>query len=277
MDLLGKKIKHKAFGVGTVSGQDESHITIDFPAKTSTFVYPTAFENFLTADDPDIQKAVLAEIQAAKDAIAAAKAAEEAARAAAIQAAQEAAASKSKGTASSKKFVPTIRKEGQHLTYLVFQGDTFDEEFKGQFIWAPQYTKDGKQMHHWDRLMDVREGDIILHCANGYIQAVSKAMGPCEECIRPNLGEATDNWEKAGRMVKCDYTQIRKPIKTAAYKSDILNYCQVKYAPFDKDGNGNMGYLYDIAPGLAKVFLQASAKANKEVAELDYIQWLLSE
>ena len=275
MNLMGQKIKHKAFGVGTVTAQDESHITIEFPAKTSTFVYPAAFENFLIAEDPSHQQAILDEIQVAKDAIAFAKAAEAAAKAEAIKAAQEMAAAKSKSLSFTKKYVPTVRKEGQHLTYLVFQGDTFDEEFKGQFIWAPQYTKDGRQMHHWDRLMDVREGDIILHCANGYIQAISKAMGSCEECIRPNLGEASDNWETAGRMVRCDYTQIRKPIKTAVYKEDILKYCQVKYAPFDKDGNGNMGYLYDIAADLAKVFLQASAKANKEVADLDYIQWLL--
>ena len=33
---------------------------------------------------------------------------------------------------------------------------------------------------------------------------------------------------------------------------NIIRFCQVKYSPFDKDGNGNMGYLFDINRELAK-------------------------
>ncbi len=47
------------------------------------------------------------------------------------------------------------------------------------------------------------------------------------------------------------------------------------YTPFDKDGNGNMGYLYDIDPRLASIFLQAAAEKNENVKDLDYIQFLL--
>ena len=43
----------------------------------------------------------------------------------------------------------------------------------------------------------------------------------------------------------------------------------------DKNGNGNRGFLYDIDPRLASVFLRAVAKEDEEVAGLDYIRWLL--
>ena len=54
-----------------------------------------------------------------------------------------------------------------------------------------------------------------------------------------------------------------------------IQYCNIKYAPFDKNANGNIGYLYGIDNKLVSVFLKETAKNNNEIAELDYIQWLL--
>ena len=52
-------------------------------------------------------------------------------------------------------------------------------------------------------------------------------------------------------------------------------YCNVKYAPFDKDGNGNMGYLFSIDSRLAAFFVQEIAKNNKEIVDLDFLGFLL--
>ncbi len=41
------------------------------------------------------------------------------------------------------------------------------------------------------------------------------------------------------------------------YQMDILRYCNVKYGPYDK--NGNRVYLYDIDSRLLSVFLKAVA------------------
>lgn len=273
MDILDIYVKHKTLGTGKVIEFDgTSYLTAQFASKTNKFQFPEAFEKFLTAEDDNVQAYILAEIQSKKDTE---EAAAEAAALAVNQAQEAAAAKKPSGGLQAKKYVPIVRKEGQHLTYLVFQGNTFDDECNGQFIWAPKYTKGGGTRHHWDRLMDVREGDVILHCEDGYIKALSRAKGPYHECPRPNMEGAEELWEKDGRMVDCDYTVIPKPIKTSVYKGAILQFCQVKYAPFDKDENGNMGYLFDIAPGLASTFLKATAKSNKVVADLDYIQWLI--
>lgn len=79
------------------------------------------------------------------------------------------------------------------------------------------------------------------------------------------------------KEAKFVYTGIKNPIKTIEFKDDIIRLCQVKYAPFDKDGNGNMGYLFDINRELAKIFIKASVKQNKYLADIDYIVELLSE
>ncbi len=54
-----------------------------------------------------------------------------------------------------------------------------------------------------------------------------------------------------------------------------IKWLNVKYAPFDKNGNGNRGYLYDIDNKLASVFLKEAEKQNAELSDLDYIRWLL--
>lgn len=79
MELIGLKVKHGAYGVGVITEHTGIYMTIEFESKTAKFVYPTAFETFLKAEDPDIQETIIQEIKEEK-AAAKQKQAEEAAR-----------------------------------------------------------------------------------------------------------------------------------------------------------------------------------------------------
>ena len=275
MDLVNRKVKSKALGIGTVVEQDNSHVIVQFAAKKSTFQYPEAFRKFLIAKDEEIQQALLTEIAALDALIEEAKIKEQEARKAAEQAKLEELAVKAGRKATSKPVKRIERVEGQHLTFLVFQGSTFAKEYKGGYIWAPKYTQDGATCHHWDRLLDVREGDIILHCAEGYVEAISVAKGRCFDAESPDELTEEQLWAKNGRMVKCKYTKIQKPIKHLEYKERTKEYCGVKYAPFDKHGNGNMGYLFDLNKELAKFFMEKSVINNDYLLDLECVQEVL--
>ena len=274
VNLLNKKVKHLGkYGLGTVIVQDDTSITVEFPQKTCKFQYPAAFEKFLTAEDKNIADDIDKELRILKKV-------EEGSKT--EKSVPKAAEEKVKGSASGKNtradkvYKPVQRTEGKVLTYLVFQGDTYDEEKCGGFMWAPKYSKDGRIMHHWERLMDIRKGDVIFHCSNGFIKAISRAKDRFKECPRPgqNTGEWL-NWENDGRKVECDYYVLKVPLKHGDYKDKILEYCNVKYAPFDKDGNGNMGYLYDLNQELAAFFIQEISKKNPEVLDYDFLKFLL--
>ena len=56
MELIGLKVKHTVFGVGTITEKDGNYITVEFAAKTTKFVYPDAFEKFIKAEEPSVQK-----------------------------------------------------------------------------------------------------------------------------------------------------------------------------------------------------------------------------
>lgn len=69
MELLNLKVKHIRFGVGTITPTIGSRITVTFPGDiVKEFVYPTAFEKFIQAEDPGVQASILADISSAKQA-----------------------------------------------------------------------------------------------------------------------------------------------------------------------------------------------------------------
>lgn len=275
MDLLNRKVKSKTLGTGTVVEQDDSHIIVQFTEKKSIFQYPEAFRKFLTAEDNGIQLALLAEITEADALIKEAKIKAEEARKAAEQAKLEELAVNAERKAISKPVKRIERVEGQHLTFLVFQGETFDKEYKGGYIWAPKFNRGGGTCHHWDKMLDVCEGDIILHCSDGFIKAISVSKGHCFDCESPDELTEEKLWAKNGRMIKCDYIKIQKPIRHSDYKETIIKYCGVKYSPFDKDGNGNMGYLFDLNRELAKFFIEKSVIHNRYLLDFECVQEVL--
>ncbi len=57
MNLINEEITHNVFGEGSIVKHEESVITVDFNNNVSKrFVYPDAFENFLTLNDKSIAK-----------------------------------------------------------------------------------------------------------------------------------------------------------------------------------------------------------------------------
>ena len=61
------KIKHKTFGEGTVMSMDGKYITVSFGSFEKKFVYPDAFEGFLTLADGTVSEEILEDIKNAKE------------------------------------------------------------------------------------------------------------------------------------------------------------------------------------------------------------------
>lgn len=290
MNVKNQSVIHKTLGGGVIVSQDDKYITVEFASKTSKFMYPNpdTFGKFLTLVDPNLHAAVIREAEEEKAAAELARVqeeerkrkAEEDARAAEqARRVAEMASKKSTGNMSAAK--PTqpksLRIPGKPMTFYVFQGDTFDIESRGGFIWAPKHSQNGGRVFHWDNMLLVKEGDIVLHGCNGYVVAASIAVSNCYDCDRPEERTFEDSWNNEGRRVDLKYTTFLNPIKTSDFYYDILEYCKVKYSPFDKDGNGNMGYLYELNRELARIFLRAAIHSNPYLSNVDYIEKLLED
>lgn len=288
MKLIGENVRHKIYGVGTVIEQSSTMITVHFSSKDTKFPYPSpdTFKKFLTAENPDVQAAILDEYARAEEEAARKRAEEEARKKAEEErraeekrkADEEARAQLGRSRSTERKsYVKQERVPGKRMTFFVFQGSMYEEECRGGYIWAPVANKEGLTQHHWDRLLDVRPGDVIFHGFDGYIQAISTARGECYDCIQPEELRSEDLWEPEGRRVDCEYIQIHHPIKTALVQDDILRFSNVKYSPFNKYGTGNQGYLFELNKELARIFLRETVKRNPLIGDIDYVQELLTE
>lgn len=275
MNILNAEVTHIKLGTGTVISQDDKYIEVKFKLRTIKLQYPDAFRNFLTADDAEIDKAIRIELADIDAQILAAQQAAAAAKQAALDAQLAALATKSAKKPGVSQRIKRV--DGVGLTFLVFQGSTFDAEFKGGYIWAPKYNNGGNTCHHWDRLLDVRDGDVIIHCADGYIEAFSTVKGKAYDAQSPKALSDEQLWAKDGRMVNCEYIKVQKPIKHSDYKETIKKYCNVMYAPFDKDGNGNMGYLFEVDRNLASFFIEKSSVKNNYLLGYEKLKELALE
>ena len=62
------EVKHKSFGEGLVISNSGKYMTVRFGTAQKTFVYPDAFENFLTLADGTVSEEILEDIKRAKEA-----------------------------------------------------------------------------------------------------------------------------------------------------------------------------------------------------------------
>ncbi len=58
MQVVGKKVEHKAFGQGTITNHSGNIVTVSFSKEDKKFIYPDAFANFLTFKNQSAQNEI---------------------------------------------------------------------------------------------------------------------------------------------------------------------------------------------------------------------------
>lgn len=58
--MIGRQVKHRTFGVGSIIGYEAGKITVDFSGIIRLFQFPESFERFLTTDD-DVLRGMVAD------------------------------------------------------------------------------------------------------------------------------------------------------------------------------------------------------------------------
>lgn len=146
--------------------------------------------------------------------------------------------------------------------FFVFQNKNYEEERKGGYLWAPQKNKNAQTFHHWTDMKLIKKGDIIFNSYNGKLVSVLTAQENCKEHERTTGLEELDLWEKDGWLVEVQYRDMEKPITYKDYMKDILKLQDERYAPFNKSGRGNTGYLFRVSKELANFFFKIIEATN---------------
>lgn len=56
--MIGKQVKHKTFGIGSITKYENGKITVDFSGSTRVFQFPESFKRFLNTEDTLLQEMV---------------------------------------------------------------------------------------------------------------------------------------------------------------------------------------------------------------------------
>ena len=256
MELTGKTIKSKAFGIGEITKANEQYVFIKFDIEEKQFPYTSFIDGkFLLAEDSNVQD--YCEEKGRKSI----KPKEPPVIPRPIPKPSPKPSPKPKGN------TPKISSHKGRGIFWVFQGKEFEKELADGYIWAPYKDSAGNEPFHWAMLENIKAGDIIIHGLAQCISAISVAKGGCfDSKIKDGV--------TLGRQVNCKPLLIKNTIATRQYRDDIIDTCsKYKYQPFDKNGNGRMGYLFDLNDELAGIFVRALVNKNptllSEIPELN--------
>lgn len=150
--------------------------------------------------------------------------------------------------------------------FWVNQNKTYNIESKFGFLWAPIFNKRNRREFHWENMLNVMKGNIIIHYSNGKIRDISIAKCACYDCNLPDeMHDFSNDWGKEGRRVDSEYHALNRPmcIKGSAYTDDILKLSRkLSHSPFNSNGKVNQGYLFQLNEELAKYLLEKIAENN---------------
>lgn len=150
-------------------------------------------------------------------------------------------------------------------SFIVMQGETYEEDKDLGVIWSPIYDKAGLEPHFWSRMKQVQKGDILFHYVKGAIVSISIAQSDCVEKTKPVLFRLQT--EEKGHVVYIKYLTLDIPLIIRDFWQEIYPLLPTKYSAFQEDGSGNGGYLYPCNEEMTLAFSRIIRTLNKKNAE----------
>ncbi|MCX5797000.1 MAG: HNH endonuclease [Elusimicrobia bacterium] len=139
--------------------------------------------------------------------------------------------------------------------WWVNQGQTFDHEFHGGYLWSPKKKAHGVRHQFYENMREVAPQDVIFSFRARKIVAVSVAQSYAYESPKPaEFGLAGPNWEKIGWRVDVAYIVPHNQIEPREHMAVLAPLLPKRYAPLQPNGDGLQGvYLAEVPRIFAEV------------------------
>ncbi len=147
--------------------------------------------------------------------------------------------------------------------FIVFQNKTYDDERSGGYLWSPKKASDGREKFYWSNMTKIHEGDIIFSLYRRNLVSVNIATSKSINYDIPPALDEVNLWDKEGWLVKVHYNVLENPVNIDENIDKILSLSPSKYSPFNSEGRGNQGYLFEIGEKLGDYLLKLASENNK--------------
>ena len=158
--------------------------------------------------------------------------------------------------------------------FYVFQGETYDLERRGGYVWSPKLTKSGHHNAGYTMMTKVRKGDFIFHNSNGKVMSISIAKNDCYDGMQPRElanAEKSIDWDDDGYRIDTEYYDFDVPLITADYQEWLRNH-YIENSAFTTVGRGKQQYMCSLADEHAIFLLEQAIISQKDPYVLNHLR-----
>ncbi|RKQ17190.1 hypothetical protein D8M05_05175 [Oceanobacillus bengalensis] len=131
--------------------------------------------------------------------------------------------------------------------WWVNQGQTYNQEKSGGYLWAPQQNKQGRALPHHVLLLEPKVGDIVFCYSSLEVKSVGVVKKEAYEAAKPTA-IASHDWQRDGYFLELTYYDLSPTIR----KDEIPEEWRLKESgPFDINGNLKQGYFFELSKDFA--------------------------
>ena len=142
--------------------------------------------------------------------------------------------------------------------WWVNQGQTYEFEVDGDFLWSPKVSKDGTRNQFYENMTLLRPGDLVFSYNDKMIRAIGTVQRNASTSAKPDFRTAGSNWADIGWLAEVSFIEIPNPFEPKRYIETIRPLLDEKYAPLRATGDANQAYLFSISEKLGKYLLDLS-------------------
>jgi HNH endonuclease len=135
---------------------------------------------------------------------------------------------------------------------------TFQHEFRGNYIWSPKTKRGGALNPFYETMREVAPGDVVFSYAGGMIQGFGIARTHCYTSPRPDeFGHIGKAWDEVGWRVDVRFNRITPTLRPAEHMDVIAPVLPERYSPLSEIGHGYQAvYLASIPKKMAVTLAQ---------------------
>lgn len=163
--------------------------------------------------------------------------------------------------------------------FYVYQGETYDEERAGGYVWSPKLTRSGARNAGYTMMTNIKKGDFILHNSNGKIMSISIAKSNCQDGKQPRElvnANTTIDWDDDGYRVDTEYFDMDVPLKVTNHKQWLVEHYKEGSA-FTVKGTGKQQYMCAIDDEQAVYLLESALKLQTSASTIKTLKEALSD
>ena len=154
----------------------------------------------------------------------------------------------------------------QMAVFYVYQGETYDLEKLGQYVWSPKLTNNGRANAGYTMMTRIKKGDFILHNADGNLMAISIAISNCYSSAQPSElqnAETSVSWNDDGYRVDTEYHELSPALKVINFKTWLAEHYK-KDSAFTVNGTGKQQYMCHIDDDHAIFLIESAIKLQND-------------